>query len=68
MNTKINFSFQQILFILCFKAKLNELVPDENDRISTPDIVLTAQLSQGINNKKTPNVRTSNKKNLSLKL
>jgi hypothetical protein len=31
-------------------------VPEENDRIATPDIVLTVQLSQGLNNKKTPNV------------
>lgn len=46
----------KMLRVFNLKAKLNEQVPEENDHIITPDIVLTAQLSQGLNNKKTPNV------------
>ena len=39
------------------KARLNEIEPEETDKITTPDIVLSVQISQGLNNNKTKNVR-----------
>jgi len=33
------------------KARLNELEPDVGDEIDTPDVVLTVQISQALNNR-----------------
>lgn len=32
-------------------SRLNELEPDSNDQISTPDIILSVQISQPLNSK-----------------
>lgn len=44
-------NYALIIINLKKKARLNELEPDVGDEIDTPDVVLTVQISQALNNR-----------------